>query len=137
MRYNRERREFELKTVRTTSWQEISRTKKLLVKKKCFVYQPRYGSQIVISDLKRGFSTTHQILENCRRVYSFQDPDPYGPRLRDTYSRVSHLVNATLAGDRHLSLIFKGYSHSLQIVYNLNNLTVTYVEPFDFDSFIP
>jgi hypothetical protein len=70
-------------------------------------------------------------------VSSFPDQDPYGPRLRDTYSRVSHLVNATLAGDRHLSLIFKGYSHSLQIVYNLNNLTVTYVEPFDFDTFIP
>ena len=65
------------------------------------------------------------------------DLDPYGPRLRDTYSRVNHLVNATLAGHHHLSLIFKGYKHSLQIVYNLQNLTVTYVEPFDFDSLIP
>jgi hypothetical protein len=70
-------------------------------------------------------------------VCQLPDPDPYGPHLRDTYSRVNHLVNASLAGHRHLSLIFKVYKISLQIIYNLNNLTVTYVEPFDFDSFIP
>ena len=31
MRFNRDRREYELKTLRTSSWKEICRTKRLLV----------------------------------------------------------------------------------------------------------
>ena len=140
MRYNRLRREYELKIIRATSWQEISRTKRLFLGTKYFVYQLKSGSQIVISDLKRGFSTTQQILEKCGRSPPFPHPDPYGPRLRDTYSRLSHLVNATLTGhhhNHHMSLILIGYQQTIQLVYNMNNLTVTYIEPFDFDTFVP
>jgi hypothetical protein len=77
-------------------------------------------------------------MKNCNRVSPIPDPDPYGPRLRDTYNRLIHLANATLAGDhRHLSLLLKDFKYTLHLVYNLNNLTITYVEPFDFDSFVP
>jgi hypothetical protein len=137
--YNRERRKYELKTLRATSWQEICRSKTLFIEgKKHLIYQTTYGSQIVISNLKRGFSKTQLILKNCDRVSPLPDPDPYGPRLRDTYSRLTHLANATLAGrHRHLSLLLKDYKDTFHIVYNLNNLTITYVEPFNFDTFVP